>query len=145
MDEAETTYTMELPPASEFAFFPARLLTKIHAFLALASLGNLCPQKLLHWGTQHSVPSLFLQAPALVVNAAHCNASTGITLTAVAPSGEYQSLLYLSFTKYNHSCQNVHRFTYLPPSEPHRRWRHYEKWPFVSVVGRHANGLQRLT
>ena len=30
--------------------FPARLIIMIHALLALASLGNVCPSTLLHWG-----------------------------------------------------------------------------------------------
>ena len=43
----------------------------IHAFLAVASLGNLCPPKLLHLGTQHSVPRLFLLRLSMPPTATH--------------------------------------------------------------------------
>ena len=43
----------------------------IHAFLAVASLGNLCPPKLLHLGTQHSVPRLFLVRLSMPPTATH--------------------------------------------------------------------------
>ena len=39
----------------------------IHAFFALDSLANLCPPKLLHWGTHHTVPRLFFQATASLI------------------------------------------------------------------------------
>ena len=43
----------------------------IHAFLAVASLGNLCPPKVLHLGTQHSVPRLFLLRLSMPPTATH--------------------------------------------------------------------------
>ena len=59
MQRRPRPYSMELPPASEFAFSGSSNHL-IHAFLAVASLGNLCPPTLLHLGTKHSVPRLFL-------------------------------------------------------------------------------------
>ena len=43
----------------------------IHAFFAVASLGNLCPPKVLHLGTQHSVPCLFLLRLSMPPTATH--------------------------------------------------------------------------
>ena len=43
----------------------------IHAFLAVASLGNLCPPKVLHLGTQQSVPRLFLLRLSMPPTATH--------------------------------------------------------------------------
>ena len=43
----------------------------IHTFLAVASLGNLCPPKLLHLGTQHGVPRLFLLRLSMPPTATH--------------------------------------------------------------------------
>ena len=43
----------------------------IHTFLAVASLGNLCPAKLLHLGMQHSVPHLSLLRLSMPPTATH--------------------------------------------------------------------------
>ena len=64
-------YSMELPPASEFVRFSGSSNHLIHAFLAVASLGNLCPPKLLNLGTQHSVPRLFLLRLSMPPTATH--------------------------------------------------------------------------
>ena len=52
-----TAWNCHLHPSLRFSGWSNHL---IHAFLAVASLGNLCPPKLLHLGTQHSVPRLCL-------------------------------------------------------------------------------------
>ena len=70
-DLGPRAWNCHLHPSLRFSALSKHL---IHAFLAVTSLGNLCTPKLLHLGTQHSVPRLFF---ASVVNAAHCNASTG--------------------------------------------------------------------
>ena len=64
-------YSMELPPASEFVRFSGSSNHLIHAFLAVASLGNLCHPKSLHLGAQHSVQRLFLLRLSMPPTATH--------------------------------------------------------------------------
>ena len=86
---------MELPPASEFAFFRLASNHLIHAFLAVASsAGEFVSSKIIAFGYVTQRPTFVF---ASVVNAAHCKRINRITLMAVAPSGEYQSSLYLLF------------------------------------------------
>ena len=66
----------------------------IRAFLAVASLGNVCPPKLLHLGTQHNVPRLVLLRLSMPPTSPHQQDNSYV----VAPSGEYQSSLYLSLS-----------------------------------------------
>ena len=56
-DLGPTAWNCYLHPSLRFSGSSNHL---IHVFLAVASLGNWCPPKLLHLGTQHSVPRLFL-------------------------------------------------------------------------------------
>ena len=63
-----TAWNCHLHPSLRFSGSSNHL---IHAFLAVASLGNLCPPKLLHLGTQHSVPRLFLFRLSMPPTATH--------------------------------------------------------------------------
>ena len=97
-DLGPTAWNCHLHPSLRFSGLSNHL---IHAFLAVASLRNLCPPKLLHLGTQHSVPRLFLLRLSMPPTATHqqdnsYGGSAIWRLMGVAPSGEYQSLLYLS-------------------------------------------------
>ena len=71
--EAETTYALQHGTATciRVCVFSGSSNHLIHAFLAVASLGNLCPPKLLHLGTQHSVPRLFLLRLSMPPTATH--------------------------------------------------------------------------
>ena len=90
-DLGPTAWNCHLHPSLRFSGSSNHL---IHAFLAVASPGNLCPPNLLHLGTQHSVPRLFL----LSFQCRPLQRINRITLMAVAPSGEYQISLYLSLS-----------------------------------------------
>ena len=63
-----TAWNCHLHPSLRFSGSSNHL---IHAFLAVASLGNLCPPKLLHLGTQHSVQRLFLLRLSMPPTATH--------------------------------------------------------------------------
>ena len=63
-----TAWNCHLHPSLRFSGSSNHL---IHAFLAVVSLGNLCPPKLLHLGTQHSVPRLFLLRLSMPPTATH--------------------------------------------------------------------------
>ena len=63
-----TAWNCHLHPSLRFSGSSNHL---IHAFLAVASLGNLCPPKLLHLDTQHSVPRLFLLRLSMPPTATH--------------------------------------------------------------------------
>ena len=67
-DLGPTAWNCHLHPSLHFSGSSNHL---IHAFLAVASLGNLCPPKLLHLGTQHSVPRLFLLRLSMPPTATH--------------------------------------------------------------------------
>ena len=67
-DLGPTAWNCHLHPSLRFSGSSNHL---IHAFLAVASLGNLCPPKLLHLGTQHSVPRLFLLRLSMPPTATH--------------------------------------------------------------------------
>ena len=67
-DLGSTAWNCHLHPSLRFSGSSNHL---IHAFLAVASLGNLCPQKLLNLGTQHSVPRLFLLRLSMPPSATH--------------------------------------------------------------------------
>ena len=67
-DLGPTAWNCHLHPSLRFSGSSNHL---IHAFLAVASLGNLCPPKLLHLGTQHSVPRLFLLWLSMPPTATH--------------------------------------------------------------------------
>ena len=67
-DLGPTSWNCHLLPSLRFSGSSNHL---IHAFLAVASLGNLCPQKLLHLGTQHSVQRLFLLRLSMPPTATH--------------------------------------------------------------------------
>ena len=67
-DLGPTAWNCHLHPSLRFSGSPNHL---IHTFLAVASLGNLCPPKLLHLGTQHSVPRLFLLRLSMPPTATH--------------------------------------------------------------------------
>ena len=67
-DLGTTAWNCHLHPSLRFSGSSNHL---IHAFLAVASLGNLCPPKLLHLGTQHSVPRLFLLRLSMPPTATH--------------------------------------------------------------------------
>ena len=67
-DLGPTAWNCHLHPSLRFSGSSYHL---IHAFLAVASLGNLCPPKLLHLGTQHSVPRLFLLRLSMPPTATH--------------------------------------------------------------------------
>ena len=83
---------MELPPASEFVFF--RLVYSLDPRIFGSCLtGEIVSSKIIAFGYVAQRPTFVF---ASVVNAAHCKRINRITLMAVAPSGEYQSSLYLS-------------------------------------------------
>ncbi len=63
-----TAWNCHLQPSLSFSGSSNHL---IHAFLAVASLGNLCPPKLLYLGTQYSVPRLFLLRLSMPPTATH--------------------------------------------------------------------------
>ena len=63
-----TAWNCHLHPSLRFSGSSNHL---IHTFLAVASLGNLCPPKLLHLGTQHRVPRLFLLRLSMPPTATH--------------------------------------------------------------------------
>ena len=67
-DLGPTAWTCHLHPSLRFSGSSNHL---IHAFLAAASLVNLCPPKLLHLGTQHSVPCLCLLRLSMPPTATH--------------------------------------------------------------------------
>ena len=67
-DLGPTAWNCHLHPSLRFSGSSNHL---IHAFLAVASLGNLCPPKVLHLGTQHSVPRLFLLRLSMPPTATH--------------------------------------------------------------------------
>ena len=67
-DLGPTAWNCHLHPSLRFSGSSNHL---IHAFLAVASLENLCPPKLLHLGTQHSVPRLFLLRLSMPPTATH--------------------------------------------------------------------------
>ena len=67
-DLGPTAWNCHLHPSLRFSGSSNHL---IHAFLAVASLGNLCPPKLLHLGTQHCVPRLFLLRLSMMPTATH--------------------------------------------------------------------------
>ena len=67
-DLGPTAWNCHLHPSLRFSGSSNHL---IHAFLAVASLGNLCPPKLLQLGTQHSVPRLFLLRLSMPPTATH--------------------------------------------------------------------------
>ena len=67
-DLGPTAWNCHLHPSLHFSGSSNHL---IHAFLAVASLGNLCPPKLLHLGTQHSIPRLFLLRLSMPPTATH--------------------------------------------------------------------------
>ena len=67
-DLGPTAWNCHLHPSFCFSGSSNHL---IHAFVAVASLGNLCPPKLLHLGTQHSVPRLFLLRLSMPPTATH--------------------------------------------------------------------------
>ena len=63
-----TAWNCHLHPSLRFSGSSNHL---IHAFLAVASLGNFCPPKLLHLVTQQSVPRLFLLRLSMPPTATH--------------------------------------------------------------------------
>ena len=63
-----TAWNCHLHPSLRFSGSSNHLIL---AFFAVASLGNLCPPKLLHLGTQHSVPRLFLLRLSMPPTATH--------------------------------------------------------------------------
>ena len=67
-DLGPTAWNCHLHPSLRFSGSSNHL---IHGFLAIASLGNLCPPKVLHLGTQHSVPCLFLLRLSMPPTATH--------------------------------------------------------------------------
>ena len=67
-DLGTTAWNCHLHPSLRFSGSSNHL---IHAFLAVASLGNLCPPKLLHLGMQHSVPCLFMLRLSMPPTATH--------------------------------------------------------------------------
>ena len=73
--------------------FPARLITYPRIFGSCLT-GEFVSSKIIAFGYVTQRPTFVF---ASVVNAAHCKRINRITLMAVAPSGEYQSSLYLSF------------------------------------------------
>ena len=96
-DLGPTSWNCHLHPSLRFSGSSNHL---IHAFLvAVASLGNLYPPKLLHLGTQHSIPHLFLLRFSVPPTATHQQDNSYGPTAAVAPCGEYQSSLYLSLTR----------------------------------------------
>ena len=67
-DLGPTAWNCHLHPSLRFSGSSNHL---IHAFLTVASLGNVCPPKLLHLVTQHSVPHLFLLRLSMPPTATH--------------------------------------------------------------------------
>ena len=67
-DLGPTAWNCHLHPSLRFSGSSNNF---IHAFLAVTSLGNLCPPKLLHLSTQHSVPRLFLLRLSMPPTATH--------------------------------------------------------------------------
>ena len=67
-DMGPTSWNCHLHPSLRFSSSSNHL---IHVFLAVASLGNVCLPKLLHFGTQHNVPRLFLLRLSMPPTATH--------------------------------------------------------------------------
>ena len=94
---------MELPPASEFAFF--RLVQSLDPRIFGSCLtGEFVSFKIIAFGYVTQRPTFVF---ASVVNAAHCKRINRITLMVVVPSGEYQSSLYLSLASALFVLQSV--------------------------------------
>ena len=115
---------MELPPASEFAcVFPARLITWSTHFWQSPHWGICVLQNYCIWVRNTASHVCFCFGcqcrPLRRINR--------ITLMAVAPSGEYQSSLYLSLTVKR--CRPT-----IKPDLPKRR-KQYKC--FMSIVSRH--------
>ena len=107
-DLGTTAWNCHLHPSLLFSGSSNHL---IHAFLAVASLGNLCPPKLLHLGTQHSVPRLFLLRLSMPPTATHQqDNSYGRSAIWRVSSSLYLSLLTnISYKQTSMSSSSINR------------------------------------
>ena len=83
---------MELPPASELRFSGS---SNPHIF-GTRLTGEFVSSKILHWGHATQRPTFVFASAGFGCQCRPPQRINMITLTVVVPSGEYQSLLYLS-------------------------------------------------
>ncbi len=93
-DLGTTAWNCHLHPSMRFSGSSNHL---IHAFLAVASLGNLCPPKLLHLGTQRTVPRLFLLWLSMPPTATHQQDNSYGKVRYTSHCKTYLSSLFLPF------------------------------------------------